>query len=52
MKNQVLFVDDEINFLNSLKRNFRDCEDDWQMTFLNSVEEAIEITSEKKNLTL
>jgi signal transduction histidine kinase len=48
MKNQVLFVDDEINFLNSLKRNFRDCEDDWQMTFLNSVEEAIEITSEKK----
>ncbi len=36
-----LFVDDEINVLNGLKRSLRTMKDNWNMQFANSGEEAI-----------
>ncbi len=39
---RVLFVDDEINVLNGLKRSLRTCARDWSMSFCQSGETALE----------
>lgn len=41
-KLSVLFVDDEINLLNGLRRMLRDLRDEWDMTFVTSAQEAVE----------
>ena len=45
-KRKVLFVDDEPNFLNGIRRMLRSQRDDWSMEFVNGVEEALERCSE------
>ncbi len=41
-KPMILFVDDEPNFLNGIRRMLRSQRDDWSMEFVNSVDEALE----------
>ena len=45
-KRKILFVDDEPNFLNGIRRMLRSQRDDWSMEFVNGVEEALERCSE------
>jgi response regulator RpfG family c-di-GMP phosphodiesterase len=42
MKKQVLFVDDEPNFLNGVRRMLRGYRDEWELSFAQSVDEAVE----------
>ncbi|PCJ60066.1 MAG: two-component system response regulator [Candidatus Hydrogenedentota bacterium] len=42
MKKQILFVDDEPNFLNGVRRMLRPHRDEWDLTFAQSVDEAVE----------
>jgi len=42
IKPRLLFVDDEPNFLNGIRRMLRGHRDRWEMVFANSVDEAIE----------
>jgi response regulator RpfG family c-di-GMP phosphodiesterase len=42
MKKQVLFVDDEPNFLNGVRRMLRAYRDEWEFSFAQSVDEAVE----------
>ena len=44
MKKDILFIDDEPNFLSGLKRMLRSKRDEWTLHFANSVDEAIELT--------
>ncbi|MBN1437103.1 MAG: response regulator [Sedimentisphaerales bacterium] len=41
MKKQILFVDDERNFLDGLRRMLRDKRDEWDMYFASTVDEAM-----------
>ncbi|MBF0224563.1 MAG: response regulator [Desulfobacterales bacterium] len=41
-KSNILFVDDEINVIDALKRSLRPLRNEWDMTFVLSVEEALE----------
>ena len=41
-KRKILFVDDEPNFLNGIRRMLRGQRDKWSMEFVNSVDEALE----------
>lgn len=41
-KKRLLFVDDEPNFLNGIRRMLRAHRDDWDMEFVHSVDEAVE----------
>jgi CheY-like chemotaxis protein len=43
MKKRVLFVDDERNVLDGLKRMLRDMRHEWEMAFAASGREALEI---------
>ncbi len=43
-KKQILFVDDEPNFLDGLRRMLRSHRDDWEMVFVESVEAALAAT--------
>lgn len=42
MKNQILFVDDEKNFLEGVRLMLRGQKDEWELTFATSVDEALE----------
>ena len=42
MKKQVLFVDDEPNFLNGVRRMLHGYRDEWELSFAQSVDEAVE----------
>lgn len=46
MKKEILFVDDEPNFLSGLKRMLRSQRDKWNLHFANSVDEAIALVKE------
>lgn len=48
MKKNVLFVDDEINILNALKRMLFHLKNEWQMYFANSGYKALEILETTK----
>ncbi|MBF0543748.1 MAG: HDOD domain-containing protein [Candidatus Riflebacteria bacterium] len=48
MKPAILFVDDEPNVIEGLKRMFRAYRDEWDMYFASSGEEALEWMEEKK----
>ena len=39
----IIFVDDEVNLLQSLKRSLRSFSDEWNMEFVESGPEALEI---------
>ncbi len=41
-KRKILFVDDEPNFLNGIRRMLRGQRDTWSMEFVNSVDEALQ----------
>ena len=43
---KILFVDDESNILNGIKRSFRAMKNEWQMSFSTTGDEAIAILSE------
>jgi len=43
MKPNILFVDDEVNVLDGLRRSLRDQANDWDMSFASSGHEALEI---------
>lgn len=43
MKNRVMFVDDEINLLNGLRRILRKKQNEWDILFAGSAREALEI---------
>lgn len=45
-KKKILFVDDEQNFLDGIRRMLRDQRDSWSMEFVNGVEEALERCAE------
>lgn len=45
-KKEILFVDDEPNFLSGLRRMLRNKRETWNMTFANSVDEALAKTRE------
>ena len=45
-KKKILFVDDEPNFLNGLRRMLRGQREAWDMTFVHSVDEAISATED------
>jgi len=45
-KRPILFVDDEPNFLNGIRRMLRGQRDEWDMEFVNSVDEALKRCSE------
>lgn len=45
-KRKILFVDDEPNFLNGIRRMLRSQRDDWSMEFVNGVDQALERCSE------
>jgi putative two-component system response regulator len=47
MKKRILFVDDEPNFLNGLRRMLRDKREEWDMTFVHSVDEALRALAEE-----
>lgn len=46
MKKQVLFVDDEPNFLSGIKRMLRPYRDEWELHFAGGVDEAIALVKE------
>lgn len=46
-KKRLLFVDDEPNFLNGIRRMLRSNRDVWDMEFVNSVDEALARTDER-----
>ena len=48
MKKQVLFVDDEPNFLSGIKRMLRPYREEWDMYFAGSVDEAVAMVKEKE----
>lgn len=39
--NSIIFVDDDVSMLNSLKRMFKSLERDWQMAFASGASEAL-----------
>ncbi len=41
MKKNILFIDDEPNFLSGIKRMLRPLRDEWELHFANSVDEAL-----------
>jgi putative nucleotidyltransferase with HDIG domain len=43
MKARILFVDDDPNFIQGLKRRLRPAGEEWDMAFLTSSEEAVEL---------
>ncbi len=43
-RKRLLFVDDEPNFLNGIRRMLRSHRDAWDMEFVNSVDEAVSLT--------
>jgi HD-like signal output (HDOD) protein len=45
MKENILFVDDEVNVLQGLQRLLRPRRDEWEMTFVTSAREAIALMS-------
>jgi YesN/AraC family two-component response regulator len=45
---RILFVDDEVFLLEGLKRMLRIKNEEWNMTFVNSGKEAIELMSKNK----
>ncbi len=45
-KKKILFVDDEQNFLDGIRRMLRDQRDSWSMEFVNGVDEAVERCAE------
>jgi len=45
---KILFVDDEQNILNALKRMLRDMRSEWDMVFSNSAENGLEYLSKSK----
>jgi DNA-binding NtrC family response regulator len=45
---KILFVDDESNLLDGLKRMLRKKKDEWDMTFLTSARDALELISNSK----
>ena len=49
-KKRVLLVDDEPDFLSVLRRVLRPQEDRWDMTFVLSVDEALDSVSQAKSL--
>ncbi len=48
MRKKILFVDDELNVLQGLKRMLRVWKDEWDMEFTNSGEEALFILSQSE----
>jgi response regulator RpfG family c-di-GMP phosphodiesterase len=42
MKKKILFVDDEPNFLNGIRRMLRGDRHEWDLSFVNSVDEALQ----------
>ena len=48
MKKQVLFVDDEPNFLSGIKRMLRPFRDEWELQFAGGVDEALAMIKEKE----
>ncbi len=48
MKNRILFVDDESNVLNGLRRMLRNMRGDWEMAFVDSGEKALEAMRGRK----
>lgn len=44
-RKRILFVDDEPNFLDGLRRMLRDKRTEWDMVFVNSVDEALDALS-------
>ena len=47
MKSRVLFVDDETAVLDGLRRMLRDLRGEWDMTFADSGEKALELMRDK-----
>ncbi len=45
-KKRIIFIDDEPNVLEGLRRNLRNKKDQWEMNFLNSGNQAIEFISQ------
>lgn len=45
-KKRILFVDDEPNFLNGIRRMLRTHRDDWQIDFAGGVDEAVGMTGD------
>lgn len=45
-KKRLLFVDDEPNFLNGIRRMLRSHRDAWDMEFVNSVDDAVGLTAD------
>ena len=52
MKSQVLFVDDEPNFLSGIKRMLRDHRDEWELHFAGGVDEAVLMAKEREYDTI
>lgn len=48
MKNSILFVDDEVNILNSIKRNLFSKKNEWTLYFASSAEKAFDILKKEK----
>ena len=48
MKKRLLFVDDEPNVLNALRRMLRGMREEWDMTFVGGGEEALDVLSREK----
>ena len=43
MKPNILFVDDEIDVLNAMKRNLRSRRNEWDLHYVNSAREAMDL---------
>jgi len=47
MKTRVLFVDDEIRIIEGLRRSLRNMQQEWEMSFVGSGQEALDTLSQK-----
>jgi DNA-binding NtrC family response regulator len=47
MKTRILFVDDETRILQGLQRTLRNMQQDWEMSFVGSGQEALNALSQK-----
>jgi len=49
---KIVFIDDDANFLQGLRRNLRQISPEWDMEFISSAKEALEKVKEQQNVVL